>query len=481
MDRMDKVREVAKMVGEENVQVNEDILRDYSKDLHQKGVKPLCVVRLCDRDQVREIVRFANITQTPLIPVSSSPPRFRGDTVPLVPGTMVVDLSNLRKIIDVDRKHRVALFEPGVTFDQLVPSLAAEGLVCNMPLMPKRGKSVVASLLERTPPVMPKYQWDASDPLACLEIVFGNGEVFRTGQAAGPGTFEEQRKLGVAFNVPFGPGIMSIHRLVQGAQGTFGIVTWTSMRCEVKPTLECPFFVASNDLHKVMEFAYWLVRLGIPNECFILDSCSLAALLRNGPRSSERWILFFVLAGGQYFPEERVKTYKELVEKIAKQVALAPSLALEGCSAYEFLQSIRTVNQDTYWKLAHKGGFFDIGFFSRYETLPVLISEVRRVLEELNFPLESAGFYIQPVVQGTSYYCEVTLYYEPHDNGSTYPPEMLERSLITLILRHGGLLRPYGRYANDIMRRDASSLELLRALKRIFDPNGLMNPGKLYE
>ena len=39
--------------------------------------------------------------------------------------------------------------------------------------------------------------------------------------------------------------------------------------------------------------------------------------------------------------------------------------------------------------------------------------------------------------------------------------------------------RPYGEQAGAIMNRDAASVEMLKKLKRVFDPNNVMNPGKL--
>ena len=44
-------------------------------------------------DQVQEIVKWANQTRTTLVPVSSGPPHFRGDTVPSAGGAVIVDLS----------------------------------------------------------------------------------------------------------------------------------------------------------------------------------------------------------------------------------------------------------------------------------------------------------------------------------------------------------------------------------------------------
>ena len=148
-----------------------------------------------------------------------------------------------KKIIMVDRNNRSTMFEPGVTFDELIPAVAKKGLRLNLPLLPRKSKSVVGSLLEREPVIMPKYHWDISDPTNCFEVVFGTGDMFRTGAAAGPGTLEEQWEAGGAQKEAAGPSSSSWYRIIQGSQGTMGIVSWATARCEIIPTLEEPFLV----------------------------------------------------------------------------------------------------------------------------------------------------------------------------------------------------------------------------------------------
>ena len=164
-------------------------LDGYAKDVSfVNRVRPVSVVRPKTASDVQQIVKFANETRTPLVPVSSGPPHFRGDTVPSVGGAVIVDLSAMKKVMFVDRKRRVAMCEPGVTFGELIPLAEKEGLRLNMPLLPRQSKSVVGSILEREPVVMPKYQWDISDPLACAGIVLGTGDDWdrAAGRALGP-------------------------------------------------------------------------------------------------------------------------------------------------------------------------------------------------------------------------------------------------------------------------------------------------------
>ena len=127
------------------------------------------------------------------------------------------------------------MFEPGVTFGELIPAVTKENLRLNIPLMPRSTKSVTASMLEREPVTLPTYHWDIMDPLDCVEIIFGTGDMFRTGAAAGPGTLEEQWAAGGAQVEAAGPSSASWYRLIGGSQGTMGIVTWSSARCEITP------------------------------------------------------------------------------------------------------------------------------------------------------------------------------------------------------------------------------------------------------
>jgi len=172
------------IMGEDGIFIEESLLNAYSRDMSFiHPVKPALVLKPKKAEQISDIMNLARETRTPLIPMSSGPPHFRGDTVPGTGGAIILDLSEMKNILRIDRRNRVVMFEPGVNFGELSSAVAEEGLRLNMPLLPRQSKSVVGSLLEREPVLMPKYHWDISDPLACTEVIFGTGDTFRTGSA----------------------------------------------------------------------------------------------------------------------------------------------------------------------------------------------------------------------------------------------------------------------------------------------------------
>ena len=228
---------LAEVAGRGNVSEDEAVLEAYAGDLSFVGrVRPQFVVKVGDLQTVQELVALAKETNTPLVPVSSGGPHFYGDTVPSRGDAVIVDLSGMKKIDLIDPFERVAsMVEPGVTFGELIPAVAKEGLRLNMPLQPRATKSVVGSMLSREPVIMPHYHWDISDPIGSTEVVFGTGDMFRTGAAAGPGDIAQQRAGGGVQKEAAGPSAMSLHRLLQGAQGTMGIVTWASVQMRADP------------------------------------------------------------------------------------------------------------------------------------------------------------------------------------------------------------------------------------------------------
>jgi FAD/FMN-containing dehydrogenase len=481
---------LGQIVGSSNVFDDPETLERYSKDMSStRGKSPGYLVRPADAGEVEKLIKWANEADVALVPLSSGPPHFRGDTLPDNEGAVVVDLGTMKQIVRIDRKNRVAMIEPGVTFGELIPRLAAQGLRLNMPLLPRSTKSVIGSMLEREPVMMPLHQWDAIDPLSCIEVAFGSGEVFRTGSAAGPGTLEEQWRAGQAQVNPMGPGQTDFARVVQGAQGTMGIVTWASHKCEALPVLQEPFFVGAEKIEALVDFVYRLLWLKLPNECLILNGSDMAAAVTRNPEEHKalrealpKWVLFFCLAGYQYLPEERLAYQKNDMFAAAGQSAVEPVKSVAGVSADAFLARLAAPSEEPYWKLRFRGGFQDIFFLTTLDKVAKFEDLLFNLAKEAGFPFSDIGVYVQPMVQGSSCHCEFTLFHKAGDDdeGKKARAESLFLRASQALLEQGAFFsRPYGPWADMVYRKDGEMAAALKKAKSIFDPKGIMNTGKL--
>lgn len=326
-----KKGKLAGIIGQSSILDDPETLKTYSRDQSfAPPMKPWFVVKPQNAGEVQGIVNWANQTGTPLVPVSSGPPHFHGDTVPGVAGAVMVDMSGMERIVRIDRKNRMALIEPGVTYGQLQPELAREGLRLSTPLLPRANKSVIASLLERQPTLTPKYQWSLMEPLRCLEVVWGNGEVIWTGEAGVlPHSLEKQWERGLVQIDPKGPYDTDWYRLVSAAQGSMGIVTWASVKCEILPKVSRGFFVPAENLERLIDCAYTLLRLRLGDEFLLLNNSNLACVLGEGADETRTfrellppWIIFIGIAGRDILPEERVEVQEKDIKDITRQFGL---------------------------------------------------------------------------------------------------------------------------------------------------------------
>ena len=226
-----------------------------SNPIIDPAMKPSYIVRPSKVDELQELLRLANESGLNLTVASSAGNHSRGGFA-ATKDNILIDLSPWKRIPWINRRNRVCLIEPGVTYGELLQALEPQGMTIPMPLSPRSGKSVIASMMDREPTTWPNRQWDISDPVASTEFIFGNGDLFRTGAAGGPGTLEQQRAVGGAQKSPLGPSQTDFHRVVQGSQGTMGIVTWITVRAELRPTVEQPFLLGADSLSELIPFVY---------------------------------------------------------------------------------------------------------------------------------------------------------------------------------------------------------------------------------
>ena len=480
---------LTEIVGAKNIISDNATLEKYANDMSFVGsIKPEYIVKPGNADDVEKLVNLARKNKVPLIPVSSGAPHFRGDTVPSVGGAVIVDLSYMKKIIRIDRYNRVVMFEPGVTFGELIPAVAKEGLRLNIPLCPRKSKSVVGSMLEREPVIMPGYHWDIGDPLCDVEVILGNGDLFRTGAAAGPGTLEEQWKVGGAQKEAAGPSSASWYRVIQGSQGTMGIVTWASARCEILPGKEEPFLIGSTDFSKIMEMAHWLIRLRMVNECFILNSTNLATIMAQGNpaayqpmrNSLPQWIIFYNVAAYDYLTEDRVKWQVLDIKDLSQRVGLEPAQSLGNVSAFDLLKTSQSPPGDFYWRTPADWASHDVFFITKFQKVGELIDAMYAIAADAGYMTANMGVYVQPVVQGVNYHVEFNLFYNPADTVETERVKKLSVGAVRKLMDKGAFFsRPYGEAAGIVMNRDAATVDALKKVKSILDPDNIMNPGKL--
>lgn len=487
MEEMKK--KLVSILGQENVSDNSELLDSYAEDKSFIRLqKPWYIVKPRNAEQVQEIVKWANETKTPLVPVSSGTPHYKGDTVPSVPQAVIVDLSEMKKILSINRQHRMAIVEPGVTYGELQAELAKKGMTLSTSLAPRATKSVLTSVLEVEPRLNPFHQWNYTDPLRCTEVTWGDGVRMYTGEAGGsPMDLQKQwekEKWQISSN---GPMMLDFYRLLTAAQGSMGIVNWVSLKCDILPKIHKLFFVPAKKQEELHDFVYRVVRLRFGDELFILNGSYLAYLLEESVEQIGKlqeelpsWVALVGIAGREMLPEERVEAQEHDIAEIAKQHSLRMVSEISGFRGEEVLEKAIKPSNVNYWKETYKGGFQEIFFVTSLEKTTRFIEKMYSLAQEAGYPIRDIGIYIQPQHLGSSYHLEFNLPYRIENSEEVVRMKKLFTAASEEFSSMGAYFaRPYGIWARLQLNKDTQSYITLKKIKGIFDPNNIMNTGKL--
>ena len=477
------------LFGADKVVFDEDVLKEYANLADgTMGKVPAAVVFPKSAEDVEKAINEAKKTNIPVVTVSSRGPRYLGNAVPSKEGSLVLDMSRMNKVLSINRQQRMAVVEPGVTYEEFLPALAEKDLTVSMPFAPKAGKSVLASVAEIEPRLNCIRQWNYVEPLRCLEVVWGDGKRMRTGDAfGGPADLAmQQSRQKWQLDAP-GPMMVDYYRLITGSMGTMGVATWASIRCDILPKMHESFFAASDDLDAVTDFVYKVIYPRFSDELFIVNRSCLTALLKTRGKATTfklpEWIAMVGIAGRDCAYELRVKGQSEDIEKIAQKCGLKLVKDLCGVDADEAMEMAKSsCPEGHYWKTESKGAFEDIFFMSTLDRASGFNDVVKKTACETGVRWEDIMVYYQPAHQGVSCHIEYVIPFDPANERERQKTGKLALMLTDALLDAGAYFsRPYRNWAKAQIGRDETTKDLIFKIKDIFDPAHIMNPGKLGE
>ena len=477
---------LSEIVGSGNFSDDPNVLGGYATDssLTPPGAASY-VAKPKDAEEVAKIIRLANESAIPVVPVSSDV-HFNGATIPKQ-GGIVLDLARMKKVLEIDVDNRRVRIEPGVKWQQLTDELEKQGMRMIMPLLPPAGRSVLTDYLEREVPTNVVY--DYGEPMQSMEIVWPTGEIFRMGSASVNG-YPDSASKGAN---PSGPGL-DFYRFVQGAQGTMGVVTWVNLKIESIPKIDKVFLAPVDDLAYAQDFLYRVLPRRIGQECLILNNVDLAAMVaEKWPGDFENlcavlppWTLIVVVSGLLRRPEEKIayeeNFLNEVVRNEFRKMELQDNLPAVPGIGRKLLSMLRKPwpAEKTYWKNTWKGGSQSLFFIGRPEATPLYEDIVKEMAPQYGYPVGDIGMYIQPIEHNRACHMEFTFFYDPASAEEKARIAALYKDVAVSLLNQGAFFsRPYGDLAAMMYERASGYTMALKRVKKVFDPKNIMNPGNL--
>jgi len=138
------------------------------------------VVRPGTKEEVRSVLMLANKHKIPVIPYSTGI-NVRGLTIPVHDGSILLDLSRMNRILEINPEMKTATVEPGVTFGMLLEQTRKHKLRPAFPDAPLT-VSVLANYYLRG--IYQTSATDGHDHTISYEMILPNGEILKTGSRA---------------------------------------------------------------------------------------------------------------------------------------------------------------------------------------------------------------------------------------------------------------------------------------------------------
>lgn len=225
--------EWARAVGADRVMPRQEAEARYGGSTVGLASDIPAAVRPRSEADVRAVVEIAQRNGVALHPISTGRNWGYGSANPVTPAC-VVDLSDMRRIIDMDAELGLVTLEPGVTQAMLRAFLDEHGLPFMVPVTGAGPTcSLLGNALERGFGITPHC--DHFGAVTSLQAVLGDGRLYRSPLAElGAGDIDRGHKWGIG---PYLDGLF--------AQGAFGIVTRMTIALARRPEAFCAFFLGA--------------------------------------------------------------------------------------------------------------------------------------------------------------------------------------------------------------------------------------------
>ena len=450
---------LSEVVGPEHVLVGEAIALDYSHDeaLTATPRAPAAVVRPSSTAEVSEILRIATEQRVPVV-ARGSGTGLSGAAVP-VPDALLVSFERMAQILEIDTDNHVAVVQPGVTLEQLDEATAAVGLV--YPVFPGESSASLGGNVATNAGGMRAVKYGVTrHQVLGLEAVLAGGQVVRTG-----GKFV---KSSTGYDLT---------QLIVGSEGTLALVTEATLRLYPRPALAATVLAPFLTLDEVSAAVAPIVRSGIgPRILEYVDSLTMAAITGNvgldlgipadvGARTSAYLVVVLESDHEDRLEQDVTRLGELLTELGAVDVYVLPPTA--GAQLIS----------------AREKAFFVAKAAGADDIVDVVVprAEIPRYLERVGALAQAHA----SLLTGCGHVGDGNVHL------SVFQPDPeRRRALLTALFEAGielggaisgehGLGTEKKQYFMALT--DPATLALLRQIRAAFDPEGILNPGKVFD
>lgn len=467
---------LTELLGKENVLDEDAALESYSEDYTEaEPSRPALVAFATDVEQVQAIVREASKQEFPITPRVAGT-NVGGLAIPL-DGGLVLDMTRMNRIIEVDVDDMYAVIEPGVTQQDMKDHLRDHDLplTTGYSLAPPHtsvlANAVMAGLTNRSL----KYG-DQSDWISGLEVVLPDGELMKTGAWA-------------LSDVPFGRiPFPDLTGLFVGWQGTTGIVTKCAFQLWPLHPIQQRLFILSYSPTGTYDVMRRLCRCEICDDIGGLSWPSAKMMMgvkKPHPEPQEGEPVFFLYVDLTAETSMEMDAKKEILQGVLATVQ-------DGGERLEEPMDVRTLLKvnpalkdfadfptDLKFLTDHGGGGLSwIGTYGPLSRFADTADEGIQIMARHGFPPLIVS---RPMRGGHFGVLRLITTFDKKDEKDVQRVRDVNHELLEMMTSRGFVMykTPLWAWREMVPKMDQTMLQVLHRVKELMDPQGIMNPGRM--
>jgi glycolate oxidase len=452
-----------KIVGDEWVLTDEESLNKYAHDETENlHYLPEVVVKPRSAEQISAIMKICNRDKIPVTPRGAGT-GLSGGALPHL-GGVLISTERMNSILGIDEKNGHVTTEPGVITEVLQNAVKEKNLFYP-PDPSSRGSCFIGGNVAENSrgPKAVKYGV-VRDYVLNLEVVLASGEIIWTGANV--------LKNSTGYNLT---------QMMVGSEGTLGIVTKIVLKLIPLPKYDLLMLVPFNSLEKASEAVSAVFRQGYTPSA--LELVEIEAL-----QISRRFVDSTVVPLSDGIEAHLIIEVDGNYPDILMQEMEAIASLMGEYGAGEILFADNAQQKEALWKLRRRvaeavklsGYTIEEDTVVPRAALPALIRGVKALGKQFGFHAVCYGhagdgnLHIRIKKEGVQ--------------GSLQDPEMVKglRALFRLVRELGGTIS--GEHGIGLIQKEymdivfsETQLQLMRDIKKAFDPNNILNVGKIFD
>jgi len=460
---------VASAVGAANVLSDADRIVDYGHDefsLKEIARDPDLVVRPGTTEEVAAVLRIASTHGIPVTPRGGAT-GLCGGCVPFR-GGIVLSLERMDRVLEIDADNQMAVTEAGVRLSDFAKAVEEGGLY--FPPHPGDESAMMGGLVATNAGGSRAVKYGTiRNYVRGLELVTAAGEVLWLG-----GKLE---KSSTGYN---------LMHLVIGSEGTLGVVTKVVLHLKAKPGIMRSLVVPFEELEPALETVPLIMKRGIVP--IAVEFLEIEPIVLTEEHIRKKW------------PTKLGKTHLLIILDAASDEEmdrLSQAVAEVCCEkgAIDVFIADTPAKQDEV--LAIRSKIYDAIKAGTVEILDIAVprAEVAAHVRKVREIAARYGLWLPTFGHAADGNVHTHIMKARYENGTMVPiaesewrdkADPIRREIFEDCRARGGVIS--GEHGIGLVKKpylplvfDNRQIEIMRGIKRVFDPAGIMNPGKIFD